>query len=252
MITRIERQTEVLKDTVLARGAVAVGIADLTKFLVGSRKGGLIAIAFGVRYPTPEVEQLPDDVALQVSVHRLVATTQEIYSTIEGFVSNQNQYARCCRYDALERVFGALTIGPLSQKSIAVLAGLGWIGKSSLLCTLAHGPRVRLGTLFTDSHLKTDTPFVVSHCGECRICQDACPIGAVTGEKVSYNGLTGFQIDSEKCRTHVSRNEQLLGRKEFCGLCLKACPFGKRTGQQAHAVDALSRTADAFESQNLL
>ena len=206
-------------------GAVVVGIADLTEFLFEPPTGGLLAVTFGIPYPDAEVEQLPDDSDLQESLRSLAARTQEIYSLIERSISNQNQQARCCRYDAIEQVFGALK-APLGQKSAAVLAGLGWIGKSSLLCTPTHGPRVRLGALFTDARLKPDTPFMVNHCGECRICQDACPIGAVTGEEVSYKGLIGFRIDRERCLAYICRNESLLGRKEFCGLCLKECPFG--------------------------
>jgi epoxyqueuosine reductase len=229
MATRAERETKQLKDTVLSMGAVAVGIAELSEFLIEPPTGGLFAITFGLAYPKPEIEHLPDDSDLQEAIHRLAARAQEIYSLIECSVCTQNEQVRCCRYDAVERVFGALT-PPLGQKPIAVLAGLGWIGKSSLLCTPASGPRVRLGTLFTDAHLEPDTPFAANHCGECRICQDVCPVGAVTGEKAPYMGLTGFRIDSEKCRARLCKNESLLGRREFCGLCLKECPFGKKAG----------------------
>jgi epoxyqueuosine reductase len=229
MAVQIERETDQLKDAVLSVGAVAVGIADLTEYLVEPPTGRLLAIAFGAPYPHSEIERLPDDRALQEAIHSLTAKAQEIYSRIERSVSTQSQQVRCCRYDALERVFGALT-PPLGQKPIAVLAGLGWIGKSSLLCTPACGPRVRLGTLFTDAPLKPDMPFATNQCGECRVCQDACPVGAVTGEKGSYRGLIGFRIDAEKCRAHLCRHEGLIGRREFCGLCLKACPFGKMAG----------------------
>ena len=101
------------------------------------------------------------------------------------------------------------------------------MGKSSLLCTQKHGPRIRLGTLFTDAPLEPDALYRANHCGECRVCQDACPVGAITGRRVAIDGFLVFGIDSGKCRAHIERNERKTGRKEFCGLCLKECPVGK-------------------------
>ncbi|MBN1344332.1 MAG: epoxyqueuosine reductase, partial [Phycisphaerae bacterium] len=215
-----------LRGCVLSAGAVVVGVGDLSGLLVEPGERGLCVVAFGMRYPDREIERLPDDVALQAAIGGLAEGAGRVYSAIERFVSDLDRTARCCRIDEVESVFGRMRAA-LSQKAVAALAGLGWVGRSSLLVTPGHGPRVRLGTLFTDAALGADAPFAANHCGSCRICQDACPVGAVTGEEASFEGLRGFRIDAGRCRAHVDRNMETLGRREFRGVCLKECPFGR-------------------------
>ena len=209
----------------LGLGAVAVGVAEVTSLLTNPPPPGLFAVVFAVRYPDRQVEQLPDDYALTASIAELVTQTNRIYSAIQGSISKRNPQFRFSRIDGVNQTFGAWQV-PMSQKAVAVLAGLGWIGKSSLLVTPADGPRVRLATLFTDAPIKVDQAFSENRCHECRICEIACPADAITGETIRVRGWEGFRIERERCETFVARNQNSLGRKEFCGICLKECPVG--------------------------
>jgi len=231
MANEAGRLSQRIRTAILEGGAAVVGIADLAATLDAVLQP-LFVVVFGMRYPDPEIARLPDDDALCRAIEGLSSATQRIYSAVECILFESNGHARCCRYDAVKSTFGA-SYCTLSQKAMAVLAGLGWIGKSSLLVTPAHGPRMRLGTLFTDVALVPDKPFLANNCGSCHVCREACPTGAVTEEAVSFRQLSGYRIDSDKCRAHVWRNEPLGGKREFCGLCLKECPFGKHPGQQA-------------------
>ncbi len=65
--------------------------------------------------------------------------------------------------------------GVFSQKLAAHLAGLGWIGKSCLLVTPDHGPRVRWVTVLTDTPLKPTGFPMEPRCGKCTACVDICP-----------------------------------------------------------------------------
>ncbi len=213
--------TQRVKSAVLEGGAVIVGVADLTPLLAEPTPRPLTALAFGMRYPDPAIERLPDEDELARAIEGISTSTQRIYATVERLLGQSDAHVRCCRADALASTFGALH-APLSQKAVAALAGLGWIGKSSLLVTPAHGPRLRLGTLFTDASLLPDAPFPANHCGDCHLCREACPVGAVAGEAVSFRGLAGYRIDAQECRTHLERRGCA-----FCGLCLRACPVGR-------------------------
>lgn len=78
---------------------------------------------------------------------------------------------------------------PLLEKQLAVEAGLGWIGRQSLLVTPRHGTYVLLGELLlTDEADAYDAPFEGSRCGRCRNCIESCPTGAIIAPKVIDTG----------------------------------------------------------------
>lgn len=113
------------------------------------------------------------------------------------------------------------------HKLAATRAGLGWIGKNSLLITKEYGPRVRLGAILLDADLPDGEPITDSGCGECELCVEACPYGCLRNVEW-YPGLERTELfDPFLC--HNKRNEftKDIGRKHECGLCLLACPVGK-------------------------
>lgn len=118
-------------------------------------------------------------------------------------------------------------MGPFSEKRAAVRAGLGWIGKSSLLVTPGHGPRVRLFTVLLDIELPGPVRVTPpAGCGSCRQCVDACPGGFLTGAGWSPGAPREHILDPFGCNRSMVREGETLGRKHACGLCLLACPAG--------------------------
>jgi epoxyqueuosine reductase len=101
---------------------------------------------------------------------------------------------------------------PLPHKSIALLAGLGWIGKHDLLVTPEQGSAISMCTLLTDAPLKTVVRSLVpSRCGNCTICVDSCPTGAITGNSWSFSTSREELVDVYSCTT--------------CLKCLAFCPW---------------------------
>lgn len=114
---------------------------------------------------------------------------------------------------------------PLLERSLAARAGLGWIGRNTLLLNERHGPWLLLGEVLTDLDILPDEP-ARDHCGSCTACVDACPTGALDGDR---------NLDARACLSYWTiehRGElpetwaQAAGHRVFgCDDCLAACPF---------------------------
>lgn len=136
---------------------------------------------------------------------------------------------------ALLRAFepGSLTritvdTAPLREREAAMRAGVGWIGKNTMVVHQQHGCYTLLGTLLWTGELPPDPP-AVDQCAECRRCLDACPTQAFPEP---------WQLDANRCLSYwtIEQREPLppemraaqQGRVFGCDACLAACPYGGR------------------------
>ena len=115
--------------------------------------------------------------------------------------------------------------GIFPHKTGAVLSGLGFIGKNGLLIT-EYGSAVRLASVLTDMPLSAQKEIKPCLCGDCQICKNACPAGAITGElDVTGSGRSTI-FDSKKCSEHMKTYKN-IGRGAVCGICISVCPYNK-------------------------
>ena len=113
-------------------------------------------------------------------------------------------------------------------KTAAVLSGLGYIGRNCLLITPEYGSKVRLATVLTDMPLSPLSERVPFSCGDCRICVNACPAGAVSGREYADGDAREDFFDAEKC-SHYMKSFKDIGRGAVCGVCIKVCPKNRLT-----------------------
>jgi epoxyqueuosine reductase len=110
--------------------------------------------------------------------------------------------------------------GDLSHKHSAVLAGLGTLGKNSLLLTPQYGNLVGLVSIVTTAPLKGDPLFNRELCiKQCRLCIDSCPAKAIR---------EGGIVIQRKCRKYHTISTQRGFKLEACWECRKACPVRGR------------------------
>ncbi len=119
------------------------------------------------------------------------------------------------------RVF--VDTAPLLEKSWAVEAGLGWIGRNSLLTHPRLGSYLMLGVIVTDAELPADTPYSGPGCGSCRACVEACPAGALGEDRMPDAGRCVSRRTIEE--SAPGEEGELHGWLFGCDACLRACPF---------------------------
>lgn len=113
-----------------------------------------------------------------------------------------------------------------SHKLAAHLAGMGWIGKSCLLVTQKHGPRVRWISVLTNAHLEPTGTIMESRCKKCQKCVDICPAKAFTNRNFDAREPRSLRYNAEKCQAYF-HNLEKESKINVCGLCVYICPFGK-------------------------
>lgn len=216
-----------LEGVLRAAGASLVGYADLAGVAGAGWRSG---VAVAVNLPRDIVQAIGNGPtrAYYEAYHMLNAQ-------LDGIVRWGEDYLRGCGWKAHAQTIAAVREQDsfrteLPHKTVAVRAGLGWIGKSALFVSEAFGTAVRLSSLLTDAPLVTGTPVTESRCGDCRACTESCPGHAVSG-KTWHAGMDRDEFfDAQSCRSTarqlaaVKLNEQIT----LCGKCIEVCPHTRR------------------------
>jgi ferredoxin len=221
-----EGLTDYVKGLALYLGALEVGITELKPYHIYSHIGRgpgawgdpihlshSHAVAFTVEMSHEMIGANPAPVGVMESAKQYVESARVAVSLAAAI--------RYLGFDARAHIDGSYrVICPLVARD----AGLGEIGRMSLLMTPQQGPRVRLGVVTTNLPLipggrKPDAS-VIDFCNICKKCAVNCPSKSIPSEdRQEIDGALRWKLDADTC----FRYWNVIGTD--CGICMNVCPY---------------------------
>ncbi len=193
---------------------------DPQKILEGAKSFIMCGLSYNKPYPRSIDSQ--DDQKLWVSNY---AWGEDYHLVVLKKLQELETYIQTLTPEAKQKSY--VDTGAILERSYARDAGLGWVGKNTLLINQKYGSFFFIGEIITTLELEPDSPDR-DHCGTCTRCLDACPTQA----------LTPYELDARKCISYLTiehrgfveapLNQQMGHHMVGCDICQDVCPWNKK------------------------
>ena len=237
---------EKLREELYQRGASLVGYGLIENYY--GRSTGTDFDTQEFHKIEGEIPHYPVGISIAIAIPKEVIKgisekpTMDYYHTYKELNQRLNSLAEFCKRYLMDLGYEAYaqtanrskeygnykTVMP--HKTVAVTAGLGWIGKSALLVTKEYGSAVRLTSVLTTAPLSCSPSILDSPCRQCEICKKACPGKAITGNEWDPEKGREWIFDALACRKRAREIalEELDKVITLCGKCIEICPYTQR------------------------
>lgn len=252
-----ERRAFLAKARALSLGFDAAGVADLapSRYTAALNRWLEQGMAAGMAYMHRQAGRRLHPAMIQPGTTRALVVTKHYLTPDQPTAPTRGRVAKYARgrdyHTALREPLTTLAgylkslgspstvahvyidAGPVPERELAQRAGLGWIGKNTMLIDPSRGSYSFIAAILTSLDLATDLPFAGDRCGSCRRCLDACPTGAIPEEHV---------VDARRCISYWTIEHRggfprhiaaSIGDWVFgCDVCQDVCPWNQRFAQQ--------------------
>ena len=191
---------------------------DITTLVEGAKS----VIVAGIRYYSNDPHAGEDNYFVS-----RYARVKDYHTVIEEKLNRVQKIIRKEVPDAVCR--GFCDAGPVTEKAWAIRAGLGWRGKHSLVINKDIGSFFFLGEIVTSAEFIYDNATSRDRCGDCTLCLEACPTGAICSDRT---------IDARRCIAYLTIEhdgnipEEFRGKTERiifgCDRCQEVCPWNRK------------------------
>lgn len=253
-----------LKAFAQSLGFIACGIADLSPTPHGDVLDRWIRSGYGgvMRYLNRQAKKRKDPRRIDPRGRSAVVVIDNYY--YEQPVEQQRfriaRYARGVDYHIstmrrLDQLAGWLLkrgatwarpfadAGPVPERELAQRAGLGWIGKNTMLLRPGVGSWFVIGSVINDLQLPVDQPFETDHCGSCTRCLDACPTGAfVEPRLLDATRCLSYQTIEHRGEIPADIAAHMEGWIFGCDICNEVCPWNQRFAEDSTIEEFRPRT----------
>lgn len=253
-----ERRAQLIKERALALGFARASVADLAPVPHADALSRWLELGMAgtMRYMQRQARHRMDPTSILPGATRAVVVTRNHYSEDPPPTSGTGRVARYARgrdyHEALKQPLTHLArymaslgpagtlakaycdAGPVPERELAQRAGLGWIGKNTMLIDPERGSYLFLAAVLTDLDIGVDPPFEADRCGSCRRCLDACPTAAFPEPRV---------LDSRSCISYLTIEHKgdidpqlatVFGDWVFgCDICQEVCPWNVKFAEPA-------------------
>ncbi|MEH7107703.1 tRNA epoxyqueuosine(34) reductase QueG [Bacillus sp. JJ1764] len=187
-------------------------------------EGANSIISIALAYPSKMANRVESKKGDRRGIYARASWGMDYHVVIKDRLKKLENFILSKMPDAL--IKSMVDTGELSDRAVAVRAGIGWSGKNCAVITPEFGSYVYIGEMITNIPFEPDQP-IEDQCGSCTKCLEACPTGAL---------VQGGQINAQHCISFLTQTKGLIpdefrdkiGNRIYgCDSCQTACPHNK-------------------------
>lgn len=177
-------------------------------------------------------------------------TSYDAYSRLRITAGKLESFIRNIGYSSRSHV--PPTSYEIAMPPLAIDAGLGELGRNTILITPELGANTRLAAVTTDIDLEPDKPIKVGikeFCEKCKICADSCPSNAISKTDEPETVIRGYKrwhLDQDKC--FRMWNTVATSHPRGCRICLAVCPYSRKNNW----IHTIARETDPRDPSGLV